>query len=140
MVKLTREQGQRITAAIRKAESLTSGEIRVHWTGSDVKDAYVEAVKLFGKLGMHRTRQRNGVLILVAPKNRVFAIIGDSGIQEKAGAALWNAAREAMADRFRRGDLEGGILEGVRLTGEALARFFPRQAGDVNELPDLPSQ
>ena len=58
----------RVEAAIRAAEARTSGELRVavarFFLGHDVRRA---AEKTFQRLGIHRTKRRNGVLIFVAP-------------------------------------------------------------------------
>ncbi len=125
-----------IAEAIRQAEQGTTGEIRVHLAKRPGPDVMASARKTFVKLKMHRTRLRNGVLLYVAPKERVFAIVGDEGIHAKAGADHWAAARDAMLEEFKHGRLKEGILAGVRLTGEKLRQFFPADGPNGNELPD----
>jgi uncharacterized membrane protein len=43
-----------------------------------------------------------------------------------------------MEARFRAGELERGVLEGVEEIGAVLRRHYPRQGPDINELPDRP--
>ncbi|NBV21536.1 MAG: hypothetical protein EBS05_06380 [Proteobacteria bacterium] len=125
-----------IVAAIKSAEAKTSGEIRVFVSRKLRPDALAAAQSRFEKLGMTRTRERNGVLIYVAPRSRTFAIIGDEGVHTKCGVGFWADVAKAMTDEFRKGDFTAGIVLGVHQAGILLAKHFPRQGGDQNELPD----
>jgi uncharacterized membrane protein len=57
----------RIVAAIHEAEARSRGEIRVHVAEREVADPRTEAARVFEKLGMADTVERNGVLLFVAP-------------------------------------------------------------------------
>lgn len=133
---------ERIVAAIRKAEATSRGEIRVHASNRAVDDAQKDAASQFERLGMTATKERNGVLIYVAPRSRRFAIIGDTGIHEKCGPDFWKDVAAAMERDFREGRFTDGIVKGVSKAGEALATHFPRAEGkaDVNELSDQVSE
>jgi uncharacterized membrane protein len=132
----SRFDAERIVAAIAKAERDSSGEIRVHLTSHKPEGIEERAVRRFQLLGMDRTRERNGVLIYVAPRSRRFRIIGDVGIHEKCGADFWREVAAGMEEHFRRGEFTEGVVHGVERVGEVLARHFPRAAEDRNELPD----
>jgi uncharacterized membrane protein len=132
----TPDEEKGIVAAIGEAERKTSGEIRVHLVKHCWGDPYEEAVKVFEKVGMTRTVERNGVLIYLALKNHQFAVIGDIGIHEKVPPHFWEKIRDAMQDDFQKGDFAKGIVDGIRTCGMELARFFPRRAEDKNELTD----
>jgi len=125
-------------AAIREAEARSRGEIRVHLALRAVADPRAEAVRVFDRLGMSRTGERNGVLILVAPASQAIAVIGDQDIHARAPEAWWGTVADAIRDEFRAGRYTEGIVAGVRAVGDELARHFPRGAGesDRNELPD----
>ena len=125
-----------MVAAIGDAEKRTSGEIRVCVTRRKVSDAQQAAARRFHKLGMHKTRQRNAVLIYVAPESQKFAIIGDEAVHAKCGHEFWQHVAGEMADRFRAGNFTEGIVHGIRTAGKLLAEHFPHSRGDVNELPD----
>jgi uncharacterized membrane protein len=128
---------ERIVAAIREAEALSRGEVRVHVSNQEVADAQAAARAQFEKLGMTDTAERNGVLIYVAPASQTFAVIGDRGIDEHCGPEFWTAVAEAMQDDFRNGRFTDGLVKGVTRTGKALAEKFPRTgAADRNELAD----
>ncbi|MFO1487862.1 MAG: TPM domain-containing protein [Verrucomicrobiota bacterium] len=82
---LNQLQHDSIVAAIRAAELQTSGEIRVFVSRKNVSDAVTAAQAEFARLEMHRTRERNGVLIYVAPLSQTFAVIGDRACIGSAG-------------------------------------------------------
>ena len=126
----------RIVAAIAAAEKGTSGEIRVHLTRHAPKDLEARALRRFHLLGMTKTAERNGVLIYIAPRARVFRILGDTAIHEKCGEDFWKEVAAAMEAHFRQGKLTEGVVAGIERVGEVLARHFPRRHKDKNELPD----
>ena len=137
---LDKQAKNKIVEAIRQAERATTGEIRVHVKPRCSEDVLKEAHKTFRRLGMHRAKEHNAVLIFVAPKSRRFAIVGDEGIHQKVGHDYWNAARDAMHHYFSKGDLAGGILAGVRSVGVQLKKHFPDGSGNANGLPDTVSE
>ncbi len=130
-----KEKGQIITA-IQEAERKTSGEIRVHLTGRNREDILVHAGEIFEKIGMTKTCARNGVLIFLEVKSSRFAVIGDTGIHERVPQGFWDAMAKGMAIHFRKNHFADGIVEAVRLTGEELSKYSPREKDDFNELPD----
>jgi len=126
----------RIVAAIAEAEQKTSGELRVYISRRAHADALVFAQKRFRQLGMTQTRQRNGVMIYLAPRTRQFAIVGDSGIHEKCGDAFWQEVSTQLGAALRQGDYTAALIQTVQQVGALLASHFPPVAGDVNELPN----
>jgi uncharacterized membrane protein len=126
----------RVEEAIAAAERETSGEIRVVISGKAMGDPLAEARRLFVSLGMPRTAARNGVLVLLAVRERRFAILGDEGIHRLVGQEGWEGFRDAMEARFRAGDMVGGLELAIREVAAILRTHFPRRGDDVNELPD----
>ena len=128
----------RIVQAIRDAETKSSAEIRVYVQRGELKDDVLNIAQArFHKLGMHQTEGRNGVLILVAPRVHKFAVVGDEGIHTRCGNELWERVVAKMREHFRAERFSDAIVDAVHDVGEVLARHFPRQAGDRNELPDV---
>ena len=128
---------ERIVAAIRDAEQKTSGDIRVYISHRKIEDVMDAAAKRFHKLGMHKTRHRNAVLIFLAPRTQRFAILGDAAIHEKCGDAFWQEETREMTTYLKNGEPLTAILNAVARLGSRLATEFPRQADDKdNELPD----
>jgi uncharacterized membrane protein len=128
---------QRIVDAIRRAESKSSGEVRVYIQRGELdRDVLTVAQEKFQSLGMHDTSARNGVLIFVAPRMQQFAVLGDEGIHQRCGAALWQRVVDKMGAHFKENHFTDAIVEAIDDLGEVLGEHFPRKAGDVNELPD----
>jgi uncharacterized membrane protein len=125
-----------IEAAIARAESLTSGEIRIAIIHEPTGNPLAKAQETFMQLGMTKTRNRNAVLILVAPSSQTFAVIGDVGVHEKCGGLFWQELTTTMSGFFRQGDFTAGLQQGIQRAGSLLAAHFPRQPDDQNELPD----
>jgi uncharacterized membrane protein len=122
--------------AIIDAERKTSGEIRVHIEQRCPKTAVDRAAEVFSRLEMHKTAERCGVLFYLAVETRVFAIYGDKGIHEKAGAQSWDGISAAMGARFREGKFMQGLTEGIAMAGELLAVHFPASSVNPNQLAD----
>ncbi len=133
---LTKEQSDKIVAAIKQAELNTSGEIRVHLEGKCAIDLLDRATYWFEKLKMHKTEQRNGVLFYLAYTDKKFAILGDAGINSKVPSNFWDTIKSEMEARFREGDFVNGLANGILACGEQLKSHFPYQSDDVNELSD----
>ena len=127
---------EKLVAAIGDAEQKCSGEIRVYISNSAVEDPVAAAKRHFVKMGMTKTRERNGVLIFVAPRSRNFAIIGDEGIHAKCGQSFWDDVAQAMKGHLAGDNPTEALLHAIGKAASLLAEHFPRQADDKNELPD----
>jgi uncharacterized membrane protein len=125
----------RVVAAIATAESGTSGEIRVIVAKHKAKDPVAAAQEYFNKTGMANSPHRNGVLILVAPSSRNFAIIGDSAVHQKCGDAFWASLAKTMTEHFKAGNFTEGLVHGIERAGELLAKTFPRSDSDARPRP-----
>lgn len=132
----SKEEEESIISAIRKAELNTSGEIRVHLEDKLKGPVMDLAVRVFKRLGMHKTKARNGVLILIAPNDRQFAIIGDKGIDGVVPENFWDEEKSLMQEHFKRGAFCEGVCTVISQVGEKLKSNFPYQDDDKNELPD----
>ena len=133
---ITQLDEARIVQAIAEAERKSSGEIRVYVSHRRRTDPLKFARKRFVDLGMTKTRHRNAVLIYLVPLTRQFAIVGDAGVHEKCGDAFWRQVSAEMGGLLKQGKFTGAILAGVQMIGDILARHFPRDPNDRNELPD----
>ncbi|HVN57080.1 MAG TPA: TPM domain-containing protein [Bacteroidales bacterium] len=132
----SKEQQSKIVEAIKEAENESSGEVRVHIETRCHGDVLDRAAWIFGKLGMHKTKERNGVLFYLAVRDRKFAVIGDAGINAKVPEGFWDDVKELMAKRFAEGKFTEGLSEGIILAGDHLKKHFPHQKDDINELSD----
>lgn len=130
----TEENKLQIANAIRVAEMNTSGEIRLHIEKYCKGDVMDQAAYVFGKLEMHKTKLRNGVLFYLAVEDHKFAILGDAGINQKVPADFWEKTNEAVLSKFKGGKLTEGLSTGILMAGEQLKEHFPYLTDDKNEL------
>jgi len=134
---LSKLEHDRIVAAIREAESKTSGQIRVFiQRGKLDVDPLIAAQKKFHRLGMHKTPERNAVLIFVAPRAHKFAVVGDKTIHEKCGDAFWQQLVERMREHFRNEKFTDALVETIEEAGKTLAAHFPRRSTSSGQPPD----
>lgn len=133
---LTDDGKRHLVGAIAEAEKNTSGEIRVHIESVCKGDPYMRAAYVFAKLDMFNTKERNGILIYLATKSRKFAIVGDSGINEKVGPDYWTSVKQDMEQDFKAGLFIEGMEKAILSVGNKLKNYFPYQSDDVNELSD----
>jgi len=132
----TKDEGNQIIAAIRRAELNSSGEIRVHLEAKCRGEIVHAAKKTFKRLKMQNTKDKNGVLFFIAPERKEFAVIGDEGINEVVPENFWDDVRDILQENFKQAQFVEGISKGVERIGEKLKAYFPYQEDDENELPD----
>lgn len=132
----TEDQKKQILDAIGRAEQQTSGEIRLHLEKKCADPPLERAAKLFQKLQMHKTRQRNGVLIYLAVSDKKLAVFGDEGINQAVPDNFWADVKDELQGYLGKGNYSEGVIAAINRIGEKLKEFFPYQDNDVNELPD----
>lgn len=89
----------------------------------------------FVEQGLHRTRDRLGVLIFVSVAEHYVEILVDDGIAQHIDNALWQAIIDDFTQRVRNREVEQGFIECVERTRAILTDAFPATR-DQNELPD----
>ena len=130
------EEQEHIKQAIMHAELDTSGQIRVHIENSCKGEVLDRAAYVFHKLGMTKTKHRNGVLIYLAVRDRKFAIIGDHAINKVVPPDFWDSVKLGMLEYFQKGEYSTGLVYAATEVGKHLKQYFPHLQDDVNELPD----
>ena len=128
---LDREQ---IVEAIGTAERMTSGEIRVHVQPKAHGEIRHVAERTFERLGMTKTKERNGVLLFIACEEQRFVILGDSGIDARVPAGFWDEIAAKLHERFQHGEFTAGIVDAIHSAGHELQVYFPRAHDDKDEL------
>lgn len=123
-----------VALAIARAETSTSAEIRVHLDHRCPGDPVERAIRVFERLGMHRTAARNGVLIYAAIADRKLAVIGDTEIHGRVGEVYWRDLVAVVTGHLREGRPAEGFVQAVTDAGAVLSRHFPRRDGDRDEL------
>jgi uncharacterized membrane protein len=132
-----------IVAAIARIEATAAAEVRVHFerrvrhAWRQGPDALARAQTVFRRLGMHRTRQRNGVLVYLALDDHKLAIVGDEAIHARVGEGYWARVRDGMVQHLRSAAPGEAVVRAVEDVGRVLTEHFPRRPGDARG--DLPN-
>lgn len=92
------------------------------------------AAEAFYRFRLTRTRARTAVLICVCLFERRVVVLGDEAINERLEQEDWDAVRDAVLDGVGEGDLPKGLIGGVALAGELLARNFPADPDNPDEV------
>ncbi|MHC4212445.1 MAG: TPM domain-containing protein [Planctomycetota bacterium] len=123
-----------IDQAIEKAEKVTSAEIKLIVLRHCWLDIKTKAAELFKKYQLHKTENRNAVLILLVTTNREFLIYGDEGIHQKVGQSFWDDVKDSMLEHFCQDEFGTGLQAGIEHIGDKLKCLFPCQDDDKNEI------
>jgi uncharacterized membrane protein len=83
------------------------------------------AIELFGRLNIWDTEHNNGVLIYLLLADRDVEIVADRGIHQHVGNAEWDRICHDMELKFRRGEFEAGVLQGIAEIGAHLHTHYP---------------
>lgn len=127
---------KQVVEAIKQAEKQTSGEIRI-LIEKKCKDSPLDrAIKLFGKHKMHKTKDRNGILLYFASESKKMAIYGDEGIFKHLPSEYWETLINTTLKHFKGGDFTSGLTNCISSVGDSLKKYFPYQKDDKNELSD----
>ncbi len=95
------------------------------------------AQAMFLEAGLHRTRRRDAVLLLVSLFEREVVVLADRGVRDRLAPAELDSVVAAVTAVLKRGRLKDALLDGLARLDEALAtRGFRAGPGDVNELAD----
>ncbi|TYO97100.1 putative membrane protein [Geothermobacter ehrlichii] len=102
-------------------------------------DAEVEekALVSFLQYGLHQTRDRTGVLILISLFERRVHILADKGINEKVPPGTWDELVHSITAGIRGGTACQALCDAIHRCGELLEKDFPRREDDADELPNL---
>ncbi len=134
---------ERIGQAIAGSERLHHGEICFAVEGGLPLQALAascraRAEELFGLLRVWDTAENSGVLLYVQLVDRDIEIVADRGIAARVPQSEWEAICRAMEESFRKNEFVSGALEGIERVTTLLARNFPAEGVNPNELPDRP--
>jgi uncharacterized membrane protein len=121
---MTKADRARIDSALQRAEQDTSARIAVRIVPDETVDAFERAKAEFMGRAMHEHPGANAALILVAPKARSFAVIGDRALHERVGQAFWDDTVAKMSRAFASGSATDAIVLGIDRLGDAFHQHF----------------
>jgi len=125
---VTKDDKKRIDAALLRAKSGTSSFVAVRIVPDATVDAFERAKAEFLERSLHTHATSNAALILVAPKARKFAVIGDRALHERVGQPFWDETVVQMAAAFKTGTPADAIVLGIDRLGAAMREHFSAAA------------
>ncbi len=97
----------------------------------------LRAEQAFYKHGLHNTKGRTGILILVSLLERRVHVLADKSINDCVPTGTWDGLVNGILDGIRTGQATDAICAAIAKSGALLAQVSPADSGDnPNELPD----
>lgn len=97
----------------------------------------LRAEQAFYKHGLHNTKGRTGILILVSLLERRVHVLADKGLNDRVPAGTWDGLVKGIIDGIRTGQATNALCASIATCGALLAHVSPVGSGDnPNELPD----
>jgi len=100
-------------------------------------EVHEKALVSFLEHGLHETRDRTGILILISLFERRVQVLADSGINAKVAEQTWDEIVSLITTGLKKGDACAALCQAISRCGELLQDHFPVRADDTNELPNL---
>jgi len=96
-----------------------------------------KALVSFIEHGLHNTRDRTGILILISLFEHRVQILADSGINAKVPEHTWEEVDDIIVEGLKTGNACNAVCQAIERCGELLQEHFPRKHDDTDELPNL---
>ncbi|HVZ32240.1 MAG TPA: TPM domain-containing protein, partial [Polyangiaceae bacterium] len=110
---------------------IVPARVQLAAVGARAQQAFIEQ-------GVTETRQRSGVLLFLSEAERRVELLADRGIHLHVGAESWQRLVNRVVADIRAGRAAQGVAAAIDSIGESLARHFPPEPDDINELADAP--
>ena len=94
------------------------------------------ALASFTEQGLHYTKDHTGILILVSLLEHRVEVLADRGINQKVAQGTWDEVVHIITAGIKSGQACDAFCKAIERCGAILATHFPRQADDMDELPN----
>ncbi len=101
-----------------------------------IDEVQLRARSVFFDNRIHRTEGGTGLLVYISLYERQAALIADETVTEKLGQSALDELCQELTASLRTGDMTSAICGSLASAGSRLGDVLPRDADDVNELPD----
>ena len=96
-----------------------------------------KALVSFLEQGLHETRDRTGILILISLFEHRVQVLADSGINEKVPEHTWEEIVEIIIKGLKTGTTCEATCHAIERCGELLHEYPPLEGENIDELPNL---
>ncbi len=94
------------------------------------------ALASFFRNGLHRTKDRTGVLIYISELEHRVEILADEGIHQKLPQNFWQEEVQKLARSIRSDSIAEVLPVVIDEIGQKLSEHFPKTSTDTNEISD----
>jgi len=119
---------------IRRSPTLKRKLIHPDELDAEVKE---KALVSFLDHGIHETRDRTGILILISLFERRVHVLADSGINAKVPEQTWEEIVDIIVTGLKSGNGGTATCQAIERCGDLLLEHFPRKYDDSDELTNL---
>ncbi len=120
--------------AIRRMPNFKRKLIHPDELTAEVKE---KALVSFLEQGVHETRDRTGILILISLFEHRVQVLADSGINAKVPEHTWEEIVEMIVAGLKSDTAAEATCKAIERCGELLQEHFPCKHDDTDELPNL---
>jgi putative membrane protein len=96
-----------------------------------------KALVSFLEEGLHHTRDKTGILILISLFERRVYVLADKGINKAAPPHTWEEIVNMITDGIQQERTCEALCTAIGRCGELLEERFPIKKGDTDELPNI---
>lgn len=96
-----------------------------------------KAIVAFVEHGLHHTRDKTGILILISLFEHRVHVLADRGINDLVPADTWDGIIQTITNGIHSDDTCNALCAAIETCGQLLATNFPVKADDSDELPNL---
>jgi len=86
----------------------------------------LRAEQAFYQHGLHNTKERTGILILVSLLERRVHVLADKGINDRVPPGTWDGLVNGILDGIRTGNATNAICEAIAKCGALLSQVSPQ--------------
>lgn len=94
------------------------------------------AIRHFMESGVYNTKDRTGILIFISVLEHRVELFADRGISEKISEEKWQEIVDHIILGIKKKKITEHLIDAIEDCGEILAKHFPIQSDDENELKD----
>lgn len=99
-----------------------------------VEEVEKRAHEVFSRERVRGTAGGTGILIYVSLYEHMVRVLPDNAIADKIEQNQWDAVRDLIIDGIKKNRPDDGLCQAVLLCGQLLAKHFPHESDDANEL------
>lgn len=94
----------------------------------------IRARRIFIERGLHRTKQRNALMIFISEAEKAVYLLADEGLEKKVSGDYWDSVGKRLADDFCSENPGDSFFDALCEIAPQLISEFPSSAVNDNEI------